>query len=510
MLSPAVPITIALVYATVVTYLNRVNAERKHQPWPLAKSQAFKMFVLAHNIFLAVYSTWTAIGMVNAVRLSWPGWSGQYGLAGAVDSLCKIHGVHGPGNAASYNATSSTWAFTNRALHLAADGLTPETTDIGRIWNEGLAFYGWLFYLSKFYEIIDTFIILAKGKKSSFLQTYHHAGAMLCMWAGIRYMSPPIWMFVTVNSSLHGLMYTYFTVTAMGVKVPKTFKKTLTTLQITQFIIGATYAFSHLFVAYQIPVSVPYIYHLGDVASSVSSDVSSAVSVATATASAGLGAWLKKAAFRAAGREGLAENVINEQGQTFGIDAVHAAQDLKAREEVRYRDDLQWVNCLDTSGQVFAILLNCMYLAPLTWLFLRFFARAYSRRQARRRSSAVSDIARMARDAGFDAFKGVTRNVGDTFDETEAVDESAVADESVPTPGEVMKKDAQNAIKSGKKAAKEGQDSFEDWAHKVADKKNKLATDLNNKKEEAQKEPSASDLADQMKDVADSVKKNGE
>lgn len=206
LLSPAVPITIALVYVTIATYLNRVNAERKHQPWPIAKSQAFKIFVLAHNVFLATYSIWTAIGMGNAIRLSWPGWNGPYGLAGAVDSLCKIHGVHGAGNAASYNATSSAWGFTNRAFHLAADGLTPETSDVGRIWNEGLAFYGWLFYLSKFYEVIDTFIILAKGKKSSFLQTYHHAGAMLCMWAGIRYMSPPIWMFVMVNSSLHGLM----------------------------------------------------------------------------------------------------------------------------------------------------------------------------------------------------------------------------------------------------------------------------------------------------------------
>ena len=75
-----------------------------------------------------------------------------------------------------------------------------------RIWNEGLAFYGWLFYLSKFYEVVDTLIILAKGRKSSLLQTYHHAGAMLCMWAGIRYMSPPIWMFVLVNSGIHAIM----------------------------------------------------------------------------------------------------------------------------------------------------------------------------------------------------------------------------------------------------------------------------------------------------------------
>ena len=294
----------------------------------------------------------------------------------------------------------------------------------------------------------------------------------------------------------------------MGVEVPKFFKKTLTRLQILQFVFGATYAFAHLFIAYQIPVSVPYIYHLGDVASSVSSDISSAVSVATATASAGVGAWLKKAAFRAAGREGLAENVVNDQGQTFGVDAVHAAKDLKAREEVRYHDDLQWVHCLDTSGQAFAILLNCMYLAPLTYLFIRFFARAYHHRQERRRSSAAIDTARMARDAGRDALKGVKRNIEDTVNETEDLDENTVVDETVPDPSEIMKKDAQNAVKKGKKAAKDGQDTFESWVEKVAEQKNKLSEDLQKKKAEAQKEPTADDLADQIKDVAESVRKD--
>jgi hypothetical protein len=92
---------------------------------------------------------------------------------------------------------------------LGYDG-NPDPTDAGRLWNEGLAFWGWMFYISKFYEVLDTLIILAKGKRSATLQTYHHSGAMLCMWAGIRYMSPPIWMFVFVNSFIHGLMVCSF------------------------------------------------------------------------------------------------------------------------------------------------------------------------------------------------------------------------------------------------------------------------------------------------------------
>ena len=124
---------------------------------------------------------------------------------GAVDALCKIHGPRGLGDAVTYNGQTHTWGSKNPQIRVAANGL-PESTDVGRIWNEGLAWWGWVFYLSKFYEVLDTAIIIMKGKRSSTLQTYHHAGAMLSMWSGIRYMSPPIWMFALVNSGIHAMM----------------------------------------------------------------------------------------------------------------------------------------------------------------------------------------------------------------------------------------------------------------------------------------------------------------
>lgn len=123
---------------------------------------------------------------------------------------------------------------------------------------------------------------------------------------------------------------------------------------------------AHLFVSYDIPVETPYrfVHNLSTAIPNAASSVSSVIS--SATASADFGSWLKKAALRAAGEEGLAENVRNTQGQTFGIDAVHAAQVERAQEEIRYRMQYQRVNCLDTSGEVFAILLNVVYLLVLT------------------------------------------------------------------------------------------------------------------------------------------------
>ena len=204
LLSINYPITIAITYATTVFFINKFNKRRGNKAWSISKTRPFFALVIIHNVLLAVYSAWTFVGMANAVKNSLPERNDENGLAGIIDAACKISGPRGLGSAVIYKPGSNYWSVTDPAIKLL--GGQPDSTDVGRLWNEGLAFYGWLFYLSKFYEIMDTLIILAKGKRSSFLQTYHHAGAMLCMWAGIRYMSPPIWMFVFINSGIHALM----------------------------------------------------------------------------------------------------------------------------------------------------------------------------------------------------------------------------------------------------------------------------------------------------------------
>lgn len=121
---------------------------------------------------------------------------------------------------------------------------------------------------------------------------------------------------------------------------------------------------AHLFIAYDIPVEVPFTF-----VSRLSTAIPQASAfsgLSSATAKGSVTDWLKKAALRAAGEEGLAENVRNSDGQTFGIDAAHAEEAENLFEEVRYKLQYQRISCLDTSGEAFAILLNCFYLAPLT------------------------------------------------------------------------------------------------------------------------------------------------
>nr|POF23960.1 putative fatty acid elongation protein 3 [Quercus suber] len=402
-----IPITFAAVYILTVLYFNGVNRRRKNQPWSIAYKKSFRNFVVGHNILLAIYSFATFLAMARAFAHIWPGLDSDTGAAGIADALCKLHGPRGLGDAATYNATLNIFEVKNTLIRLGYDG-NPDPTDVGRMWNEGLAFWGWLFYVSKFYEVIDTAIILAKGKRSPTLQTYHHAGAMLCMWAGMRYMSPPIMMFVFLNSFIHAWMYTYYALSALGYRVPRRYKQLLTTLQIAQFLFGASYAAAHLFVQYDIPVSTPY--QIVDTVRKAVSSVSSAASAASTAASslvesplasASLGAMVKKLLLRAAGEEGVAERIHNDRGDLL---TPHIAEKIEYFNEhtyhTRWRKDWTKVDCIDTSGEAFAIYLNIFYLTPLTWLFGRFFVRAYlSRGKPRTASDAAKQLGDSARDA---------------------------------------------------------------------------------------------------------------
>ena len=187
-----------------------------------------------------------------------------------------------------------------------------------------------------------------------------------------------------------------------------------------QIVFGGSYALAHLFVAYDIPVMSPVkiIHNLSTLIPSGASSVSSAaISVAT---SANIEAWLKKLALRAAGEEGLAENVRNYKGETFGIDALHAAEVERSQEETSYKLTTERVRCLDTSGQAFAIILNALYLGPLAYLFIRFFIRTYLTRAKSEppKPPAYEDYKKTAQEAVKTIEEKVKEAMTDTQDGT--------------------------------------------------------------------------------------------
>ncbi|QEL62796.1 hypothetical protein SBP28_004772 [Candidozyma auris] len=199
----SMPLTIAIVYFSVVHFVNPLVIARQKKkahlenekltetqlkrlapaPFPIAKSPLFKLFVLLHNVFLCVYSVWTFVSMLQC-----------FGKTVASMSL-------------RYNSQSRLSNFVYAVCDVENGVFNQD------FMTKNLTILGWWFYMSKFYEVIDTIIILLKGKPSSLLQSYHHAGAMM-------------------------------------LRVPVIAKRILTSLQICQFVFGGSLAVFHAFVWY--------------------------------------------------------------------------------------------------------------------------------------------------------------------------------------------------------------------------------------------------------------------
>jgi hypothetical protein len=167
-------------------------------------------------------------------------------------------------------------------------------------------------------------------------------------------------------------------------------------MQIIQFLVGASYAGAHSFISYSIPVQVT---------SFSSSPTTSTIASTTTAVSTGIGALAKK--FLRAVAEGVAENII-------GVNAPQA-QPPTRESAPTYRTEYKTISCVDTSGQTFAIWFNVLYLAPLTWLFVRFFIRSYLRRTGAGTKGRAGEkrpgMAAAAGKARFDALKGVGKEV---------------------------------------------------------------------------------------------------
>ncbi|KDE07202.1 hypothetical protein MVLG_02602 [Microbotryum lychnidis-dioicae p1A1 Lamole] len=288
-LHPWTPIVFAIVYFFTTKYLS-ANSDGKNR----ITGKRWKVVVVMHNLFLAVYSAWT---FVSAAPLIFSAFARSYvadGLTGLTHTFCD-----------------SSLAFWS---------------------NNTFSRVAYLFYLSKFYEVVDTAIILAKGKRVGMLQSYHHAGAVISMGYAFRSMSMPAWIFVVFNSAIHSIMYLYYVASACHLPFPIFLKKNLTRLQITQFLVGGSLAVSYLFIA--LPNTRPA--HLQEALAPLFCDMTHALGSST----------LNVTSLEFAAREQLVEARVGG-------------------------------SCLVTPNQRLAVWINVLYLIPLTYLFLSFFINSY-------------------------------------------------------------------------------------------------------------------------------------
>jgi len=95
-----------------------------------------------------------------------------------------------------------------------------------------------MFYLSKYYEYADTYLIYLQKKKPIFLQKYHHIGAVVAWHFCYVYKVDCIWMATWVNSLVHTVMYSYYSASVLKLDFIRNYKKYITGLQITQLVLA--------------------------------------------------------------------------------------------------------------------------------------------------------------------------------------------------------------------------------------------------------------------------------
>ncbi|KZT02707.1 GNS1/SUR4 membrane protein [Laetiporus sulphureus 93-53] len=103
------------------------------------------------------------------------------------------------------------------------------------MWTDRLEFYYLINYYFKYLELIDTVFLALKKKPLAFLHVYHHSATALLCYTQLNGKTSVQWIPISINLSVHVLMYYYYYATAGGAKI--WWKKHLTTMQIAQFII---------------------------------------------------------------------------------------------------------------------------------------------------------------------------------------------------------------------------------------------------------------------------------
>ncbi|KAI1320686.1 hypothetical protein EDD11_010220 [Mortierella claussenii] len=143
----------------------------------------------------------------------------------------------------------------NLAPIIARHGLFYSVCNDGA-WTQRLELLYYLNYLVKYWELADTVFLVLKKKPLEFLHYFHHSMTMILCFVQLGGHTSVSWVPITLNLTVHVLMYYYYMRSAAGVRI--WWKQHLTTLQITQFVLdlGFIYFCSyHYFVgAYSLAV----------------------------------------------------------------------------------------------------------------------------------------------------------------------------------------------------------------------------------------------------------------
>jgi len=106
--------------------------------------------------------------------------------------------------------------------------------------NKVSGYWTWLFTLSKMPELGDTVFIVLRKQQLIFLHWYHHLTVLIYVFYCFSQFTSCARWFMVMNYFVHSLMYSYYALRAMKVKVPRCVAMSITTLQLLQMVVGCT------------------------------------------------------------------------------------------------------------------------------------------------------------------------------------------------------------------------------------------------------------------------------
>ena len=82
-----------------------------------------------------------------------------------------------------------------------------------------LFFWSYMYFLSKFYELLDTVLQMLKGRRPPhyFLHVYHHVVVMFTTWGWLEYGMTLQYIGMLWNTFVHVVMYYYYYLKSQGV-----------------------------------------------------------------------------------------------------------------------------------------------------------------------------------------------------------------------------------------------------------------------------------------------------
>lgn len=148
----------------------------------------------------------------------------------------------------------SFWTFVSLGRILYQEGIVFFTTHYFK--DRHFDFIVYLFYLSKYYEFVDTFLLYLQGKKPIFLQKFHHIGAVIVWHLCYVYKVDAIWICSFANSFVHTIMYSYYLGCILRINAVRRIKQYITSLQLVQLCVPPFISMWY----YYPPVETPFNY----------------------------------------------------------------------------------------------------------------------------------------------------------------------------------------------------------------------------------------------------------